>query len=105
MPRIPRTADHRSLPRPYHWHDDAACSGADTGTFYSVGSEAVEAKKLCAGCPVRGECLTHALAKPERYGVWGGKDEEERAELLRQARREADRRRRAKEKADAGAAA
>jgi WhiB family transcriptional regulator, redox-sensing transcriptional regulator len=113
MPRIPRPTDRTSLPRPYHWSDDAACRGVETAVFFPVGAngvptktEAEYAKRYCGPCPVRGECLTHALTKREDYGVWGGLDENERAELLRLARRAAERQRRAeKEKADAEAAA
>ena len=30
------------------------------------------AKALCAGCPVRAQCLAGALARHEPWGVWGG---------------------------------
>ena len=30
------------------------------------------AKALCAGCPIRRECLAAALAQAEPWGVWGG---------------------------------
>lgn len=30
------------------------------------------AKALCAGCPIRRECLAAALARAEPCGVWGG---------------------------------
>jgi len=40
------------------------------------------AKAVCAACPVRRPCLAHALASQERYGVWGGLSERERAALL-----------------------
>ena len=39
------------------------------------------AKAVCTGCPVRAECLEHALAHDERYGVWGGTSERERRRL------------------------
>jgi hypothetical protein len=29
-------------------------------------------ERLCAGCPVRGECLAGALLRGEIYGSWGG---------------------------------
>ncbi|BBA98277.1 putative WhiB family transcriptional regulator [Actinacidiphila reveromycinica] len=115
MPRVPRPLDHTTMPRPYHWSDDAACSGTETAVFFPVGRsgvpasvDAAYAKTFCTPCPVRSECLTHALNHREDYGVWGGLDEDERAELLRQARRAAERQRRqerAKEKADASSAA
>ncbi len=31
-----------------------------------------EAKSLCAGCPIRAECLDGALSRGEPWGVWGG---------------------------------
>ncbi|MBA0053488.1 WhiB family transcriptional regulator [Streptomyces sp. AJS327] len=95
--------------------DDAACQGVPTAAFFPAGAggvpasiDAEYAKRVCAGCPVKSQCLTHALTFREDYGVWGGLDEHERAELLRRARREAEnqrRRERAKEKADAATAA
>jgi WhiB family redox-sensing transcriptional regulator len=36
------------------------------------------AKAVCAACPVRNNCLEHALAVEERYGVWGGLSTDER---------------------------
>jgi WhiB family redox-sensing transcriptional regulator len=39
------------------------------------------AKRLCHACPVRADCLTHALTVGEEYGVWGGLSETERAML------------------------
>jgi len=30
------------------------------------------AKALCAGCPIRVQCLTAALERQEPWGVWGG---------------------------------
>ncbi|MFB8347994.1 WhiB family transcriptional regulator [Streptomyces niveus] len=116
MPRIPHPNDHRTLPRPHHWSDEAACAGVETATFFPVGKGGVpasvlagDAKKICLRCPVRAECLGHALTFREDYGVWGGLDEDERAALLRQARRAAERQRRKerkqKGKADATTAA
>src|SRR5690606_16459965 len=48
------------------------------------------------GCPVRTECLDHALTYPERHGIWGGLDEDER-DRIRKNRREARRRAAAKQ--------
>lgn len=57
--------------------------------FPMPAEEPAAALALCARCVVRVECLTHALSVPERYGVWGGTTEEERAGLLRATRRAA----------------
>jgi WhiB family redox-sensing transcriptional regulator len=108
MPRIPRPTDHVTLPRPRHWSDDAACKGVDTAEFFPASSSGgtAYAKKFCQRCPVQPDCLRHALTHREVYGVWGGLDEGERAELLREARRAAERQRRQqreREKADASA--
>jgi WhiB family redox-sensing transcriptional regulator len=39
------------------------------------------ATRLCQSCPVRAECLTHALTVGEEYGVWGGFTETDRSAL------------------------
>lgn len=49
-------------------------------------SGTVVAKRVCAGCPVRSECLEWALERNEYFGVWGGTSERER-NRLRKARR------------------
>ncbi|MDN5915657.1 MAG: WhiB family transcriptional regulator [Pseudonocardia sp.] len=40
--------------------------------FAEAPDELERAKSLCAGCPVRAECLDGALARAEPWGVWGG---------------------------------
>ncbi|CAB4697903.1 unannotated protein [freshwater metagenome] len=47
------------------------------------GAEQNKAKQLCAGCPVRTECLAEALDNQIEWGVWGGMTERERRALLR----------------------
>jgi WhiB family redox-sensing transcriptional regulator len=49
--------------------------------------EAAHALALCAGCPVRAECLELSLrqwGQAGRYGVWGGLLEAERATARKQ---------------------
>lgn len=41
------------------------------------------AKAVCSGCPVRLSCLDFALRTGQSSGVWGGLDDDERAELRR----------------------
>lgn len=53
--------------------------------------QCAEAKAVCLGCPVRVECLDHAMREPETSGIWGGLTESERHRLARD--RDADRRR------------
>ncbi len=43
------------------------------------------AKSVCASCPVRTQCLDHAVAVDERYGIWGGLNHDERRTLRRTA--------------------
>lgn len=74
---------------PGEWAAGSACARAeDPGLWFRPGCED-EAKAVCAGCPVRGECLQYALAAPEDHGIWGGLDPEER-QLLRDAGREVE---------------
>ncbi|MEV3895393.1 WhiB family transcriptional regulator [Streptomyces anulatus] len=102
MPRPSRYAPDNLPTRSRNWRDDAKCIGTETELFFPVSSkgtpakfQAMHMKELCRRCPVREQCLTHALTYREDYGVWGGLDEEERTELLRDARRAAERQRRA----------
>jgi len=73
---------------PTDWQDLAACVDSDPGRFFSTDEEEIRAAlALCAACPVREACLEHALSHGERYGVWGGMRESERAQLTRRRRR------------------
>ena len=66
-----------------------ACRGVDPEVFFPEQGMSLEpAKRVCADCAVRDECLEFALANRERFGVWGGPSERERRRL-RRARRQA----------------
>ena len=51
--------------------------------FADSPAELDQAKALCAGCPVRAECLAGALARREPWGVWGGEIFERGAVITR----------------------
>ena len=53
--------------------------------FPEKGGSTREAKRVCATCEVREECLQYALANDERFGIWGGLSERERRKLKRRA--------------------
>ncbi len=53
------------------WRQDAACLGANVDGFYSE-TPTPEARATCRRCPVRAACLADALARDERWGLWGG---------------------------------
>jgi WhiB family redox-sensing transcriptional regulator len=40
--------------------------------FAELPEEVEAAKALCAGCPIRSQCLEQALERNEPWGVWGG---------------------------------
>jgi len=68
------------------WHDQALCAETDPEAFFpEKGGSTREAKKVCVRCDVRVECLEYALAKDERFGIWGGLSERERRRLKRRA--------------------
>ncbi|WP_200926847.1 WhiB family transcriptional regulator [Sphaerimonospora mesophila] len=59
----------------------------DPGLFYpEQGGSCRPAKRICASCPVRGDCFAYSMARGEIYGIWGGTTEDERRRLRRQAR-------------------
>ncbi|MFF4354766.1 WhiB family transcriptional regulator [Streptomyces sp. NPDC001530] len=64
------------------WADRALCRTQPDRMFVE-GTAQNEAKTLCLNCPVRLDCLAHALDHREEYGVWGAMTERERRALLR----------------------
>ena len=50
-------------------------------TSEHVQRQELRAKLICSSCPVRDQCLSEALASGEKFGVWGGLTERERARL------------------------
>lgn len=88
------TSVSRAL-KPVHdqwdWQFDGACVTADPESFFLEDSMRGKKKRekekkaiaLCNTCPVKQECLDHALKVPEIYGVWGGMTEEHRHDLAK----------------------
>ena len=79
--------------RHWSWQDNGLCKsdGVDATVFFNdemlrgLQKQAREsaAKKICTACPVKTECLEHALAVPENYGVWGGLTQDERMGIVK----------------------
>ena len=70
------------LGRP-NWHRQALCRG-ETQLYFTGTIESLEqARAICAGCPVRQDCIEAALADREMRGVWAGTTAAERRELRR----------------------
>ena len=65
------------------WAANAACKGETPDALFVRGAEQNKAKQVCAGCPVRTECLAEALDNQIEWGVWGGMTERERRALIR----------------------
>ncbi|MBO3724575.1 WhiB family transcriptional regulator [Actinomyces bowdenii] len=71
---------------PLAWQERALCAQTDPEAFFpEKGGSTREAKRVCATCEVREECLEYALANDERFGIWGGLSERERRKLKRRA--------------------
>lgn len=69
------------------WLESAACRGADTNLWYPrsassrvkarldgprIKAQIEIAQAICRRCPVRAECLDHAVRTCEVDGIWGG---------------------------------
>jgi WhiB family redox-sensing transcriptional regulator len=66
----------------------AACLGRPPALWFpekrpGADNHATEAKRICAGCPLREECLRGSVARGERFGIWGGAGEQRRRVLAR----------------------
>jgi WhiB family redox-sensing transcriptional regulator len=74
------------------WNMRAACRGESASLFMPAialqsapgnARRVKHAKRVCAQCPVRRECLDYALRVDEQLGIWGGLDAAERRALRR----------------------
>jgi WhiB family redox-sensing transcriptional regulator len=66
------------------WEDDGACRSVGYEAFFlEKAMNATQAKKICARCPVKRECLDQAMRieGAYRYGIWGGTTPTERKAL------------------------
>lgn len=71
------------------WKDQAACIGKQEFFYTDYRQTLVQqAKAICSQCPVRAQCLAHALANTE-VGIWGGYTANERRMMLRAQRKAA----------------
>ncbi|HEX3783291.1 MAG TPA: WhiB family transcriptional regulator [Pseudonocardiaceae bacterium] len=72
------------LPTPPAWTRHAACRDwADLDWIDPTPQQARHCRVICVDCPVRRECLGAALIAAEPWGIWGGLDPDERADLAR----------------------
>ena len=67
----------------WNWRGAARCRADDAEELFVTGAQQREARMFCRSCPVRTECLAHALDEGVEFGVWGGMTERERRALLR----------------------
>jgi WhiB family redox-sensing transcriptional regulator len=77
----------------HDWQPQAACKKAPTDLFITLGDAddepyypPPEALAYCAVCPVKPECLQHAIDANE-VGVWGGTTAYQRRQLERELER------------------
>jgi WhiB family redox-sensing transcriptional regulator len=77
------------------WPTEAACLSVDPDLFFPISTtgpaekQIARAKRICAGCAVRRECLEFALAHDQMYGIWGGTTPDDRRRDRRRRRRRA----------------
>ncbi|TXH18582.1 MAG: WhiB family transcriptional regulator [Mycobacterium sp.] len=75
----------RQLDEDLSWQDYAVCNQSDPEAFFpEKGGSTKQAKSVCRRCSVTEECLQYALKYRETYGIWGGKSEQQRREILKE---------------------
>ncbi|MCU1379698.1 MAG: WhiB family transcriptional regulator, redox-sensing transcriptional regulator [Acidimicrobiales bacterium] len=69
------------------WKARGACRWVEPELFYPVSdADADPAKRVCASCAVKQQCLDYAVDSREFEGVWGGLTGNERRALHRRRR-------------------
>ena len=72
------------------WQHKALCAQTDPEAFFpEKGGSTRDAKRVCAKCEVREQCLKWAIDHDERFGIWGGMSERERRRYKREHREQA----------------
>ena len=57
------------------WRNEPACASEPPELFYPDAADhagAAEARRICAGCPVRAAWSTCSAGRPRRHGIVGG---------------------------------
>lgn len=69
------------------WMERASCTDSpDLDDWFSDSVVAMTiAKRTCADCPVRNQCLAFAFEHDEQYGIWGGLTPRERRAVVKKA--------------------
>ena len=69
------------------WMQRGLCRQIPPTTFFPSDGVGVDiARRICATCPVREQCLEYALEQRIDHGVWGGCSERERRRILKRRR-------------------
>jgi WhiB family redox-sensing transcriptional regulator len=86
---LPNPMERLTVALTADWRLEAACRGMPANLFFpdkEDGSSTRQAKAVCAGCPVRSECLEASIEFGDKHGVWGGLSEKQRRGLRRKRR-------------------
>lgn len=69
------------------FEQELGCNEDNANLFFPEGNDihakTMEAKKLCAACPMTVQCFNFAVDNDEKFGIWGGATTKERAYLKR----------------------
>lgn len=72
------------------WQSMAVCAQIDPELWYPDNGLAMEARRICASCPVAAQCLQDALADTgDEYGIRAGTSPRRRETIRSQARKDA----------------
>lgn len=80
------------VPDPGPWQSKGACVDQpsdlwfDDEVGFSGDERGAAAVAICNVCPVRIDCLAHAISNNEQYGIWGGQTAKERTAARRRER-------------------
>lgn len=71
------------------WHRYAYCRDTDPDLWFPDRHEAtksIRAKQVCHECPVRTDCLAHAIDHTETHGIWGATSPTDRQKIRKRLR-------------------
>jgi WhiB family redox-sensing transcriptional regulator len=86
MSAPPNVAQFRRQLHDTNWQHHAACRDVPSEVFFPEKGREGIAVAICLECPVREECLAHAIEHREDEGIWGGRTPAQREKIRKAIR-------------------
>lgn len=69
------------------WHENAPCRSVDGDLWFpDIGDNGEQAKRICRTCLYKAPCITEAIGRGEKHGIYAGISIKKAAAVRREIR-------------------